>query len=283
LQHENIDIFIHVDSKCAFSPSSIEGENIYFTERRYDIGLFEFSMIDAERELIRTAMNHGSYEYFILMSGQCYPIVNAEGVYTFLSHSYPESFIEIVAATETNYVKVNFNHVYSLKRLKIGTYTLLKKHFSYKTFRLLRYFPGGIAFIASRLKELFVGSPQKRLDEMGVTGYCGSQWWILPDKVINNVLPYFDNQRFCQAVDDSFSCDETFFQTAIMNNQEKNGIVTDECGNYMNRQWFFIFNDGHPVLLEKHHYDQIKGSQKLFARKFDTNNGSEILDLLDQE
>lgn len=282
LRHEKIDIFIHVDQKSNIAPEEIKGDNIYFTENRYDIGLFEFSMVDAERELIQTAMKHGTYGYYLLMSGQCYPTVNADELYGFLVERYPESFIEIVAPTETNYVKVNFDHVYILKRFKLSTYAFLKKHFSFKMYRALRYFPGGFAFAISRLKELFVQSPKKRLEKMGISRYCGSQWWILPDKVLNNVMPYFDNIEFCKAVYDTFSCDETFFQTAIMNEQEKNGIVTDDQGNYMNRKWFFIFNDGHPILLNKSHYEEIKMSGMLFARKFDITEGTEVLDMLDQ-
>ncbi len=66
-------------------------------------------------------------------------------IYSFLSQNYPKPFIEIVSEKEGNYVKKSLNSVYINKKFKLKTYAFLKKHFSYKGYRLLRYIPGGIA------------------------------------------------------------------------------------------------------------------------------------------
>lgn len=282
MRHENIDFFLHIDKKCDWDLSDLELPNVYLTSRRYDVGLFEFSMVDAEIELIRTAQQHGKYGYFILMSGQCYPVTKAANIYDFLCERYPEPFIEIVAPTKENYVTRNFAKVYALKWLKIRSYGFLKRHFSYKTYRILRYFPGGLALLASCIKGLFVKAPAQRLKNRGLSCYCGSQWWILPDHIIDNVSRFFDDGEYRKIVNDCFSCDETFFQTAIMAEKEKNGIRTDEAGNYMNRKWFFIFYDGHPILLTQEKYREITESNMLFARKFDMEQDSKIMDMLDQ-
>lgn len=283
MKHKNVDIFIHLDKKAAFQPSDITAENVIFTEKRYDVGLFEFSMVEAERELIQTARLHGNYSYFILMSGQCYPLVSIEKIVDHLTNSYPEPYIEIVAPKKDNYVRVNFAHVYILKRLKLRTYAFLKKHFTYDGYRILRYIPGGFVFLISRLKELFVKPPKTRLERMGLPMYCGSQWWILPDTVINRVVPFFENKEYCKIVYDTFSCDETFFQTAIMAEPEANGIKPDDNGNYMNRKWFYIFWEGHPILLRPEHHKDIHSSGMFFARKFDTAVDTEILNLIDND
>ena len=284
LSHSDIDIYVHVDRKCNFDPAEVRhGGNVIFTEKRYNVGLFEFSMVDAEMELIYTAKKHGEYQYFILMSGQCYPLCKTEELCRCLKEQYPEPFIEIVAPTVENYVSKNFAHVYILKRLKLWTYNVLKKAFPYKVFRLLRYIPGGFVFGISAIKELFCGSPNKRLRSMGYPLFCGSQWWILPDKVIDNVLAEYDNKEFCKAIYDTFSCDETFFQTAIMKNPAENGIVLDSDGNFMNKRWYFVFDSGHPVTLMKKDYQAIGDSGMWFARKFDTAVDQNILDMLDQE
>lgn len=282
-QHENVDVFIHIDKKSSISPENIKASNVYFTSRRYDIELFEFSMVDAEMELLRRAKQQGTYGYYILMSGQCYPLMGIGKMYNYLCSHYPEPFIEIVAPTEKNYVKTNFRHVYMLKRFKLRTYAFLKRHFSYKMYRILRYIPGGFVFLVSGIKELFVKSPKTRLSRKGWPSYCGSQWWILPDPVIDRALELYRNEEFCRIVSDCFSCDETFFQTAMMIQQEENGITLDEQGNFMNRKWFFIFDHGHPIILTKEHHAQIQSSGMLFARKFDTKTDTEILDILDMD
>ena len=283
MRHDNIDIFVHLDTKADFLPEDIDAPNVFFTDKRFDVGLFEYSMVQAEKELLDTARSHGSYSYFILMSGQCYPLADANYIYDYLCKRYPEPMIEIVAPKEDNYVKVNYEHVYILKRFKLKTYDFLKKHFSYKGYRILRYIPGGFTFAVSCIKELFVTSPKKRLQKLGLPMYCGSQWWILPDKVIDNVMPFFEDERFCKIVYDTFSCDESFFQTAIMANKDKNGITLDDNGNYMNRRWYYIFNGGHPILLNAEHIPEMLSSNMLFARKFDANVDSVALDLLDSK
>lgn len=281
LQHHNIDIFVHLDRKSSIQSSDIHVPNVFFTKKRHDVGLFEFSMVDAEMELIQTARSHGHYDYYILMSGQCYPIKRIDNIYDYLCKKYPEPFIEIVAPTEHNYVRKNFAHVYVMKRFKLKTYAFLKKHFSYKAYRVLRYVPGGFVFAVSLIKELFVRSPKTRLDRINYPTYCGSQWWILPDRIIDRTIEFYQNKHFCKIVYDTFSCDETFFQTAIMAEKERNGIVVDDQGNYMNRRWFYIFGEGHPFTLTQKDYDQIISSEMLFARKFDTDIDARILDSLD--
>lgn len=283
LRHPQFDIFMHVDLKCPFSPAELNAPGVVFTEQRYDIGLFEFSMVEAEMELLRTAQSRGAYDYYMLMSGQCYPLLSMDQIYARLCTSHPRPLIEIVAPTRENYVRVNFAHVYILKRFKLRTYAFLKKHFSYRGYRILRYLPGGTVLLVSRLKELFVRSPQVRLARMQLPTYCGSQWWILPDDVVRRAMAFYEDKAFCAAVSDSFSCDETFFQTAVMAQPEQNRIELDADGNYMHRQWFFIFDDGHPITLTRAHYDELRSSGMLMARKFDPQADNGILDLLDQD
>ncbi|MBO5702774.1 MAG: hypothetical protein J6S71_10075 [Clostridia bacterium] len=282
LDHEDVDVYVHLDKKCNFEPQDIDSPTkVTFTDKRYDVGLFEFSMVDAEFELINTAKRNGDYKYFILMSGQCYPLDRIDRIVSYLDAHYPEPFIEIIAPTEHNYVKKNFKHVYILKRFKLKTYDFLKKHFSFKGYRVLRYIPGGFVFAVSTLKELFVKSPKRRLEKMGYSVYCGSQWWILPDHIIEKAESAYNDKAFCKAVSDTFSCDETFFQTVIMNHQKECGVELDSDNNFVNRKWFYIFDGGHPITLTKSQADQIKESGMLFARKFDIDVDSKVLDEID--
>lgn len=283
LKHKNIDIFVHIDKKAPFAPEDLTvPDNVFFTEKRHDACLFEFSLVDAEFELICAAKKQGEYKYFLLLSGQCYPLLSIERIYNFLEENYPKPFIDIIAPTETNYVPGVFKHVYILKRFKLKTYDFLQRHFSYKMYRLLRYIPGGFAFVISRLKELFYQSPHKRLEKLGYLNCCGAQWWILPDYIIELMLKERENEAFCRAISDAFGCDETFFQTAIMKHKDECDIELDAQRSYLERRWFYIFKGGHPIILQSEHYDQLAESNMLFARKFDINVDRAILDMLDE-
>lgn len=35
---------------------------------------------------------------------------------------------------------------------------------------------------------------------MGITGCCGSQWWILPDTIVKHALGMMKNKPFCSAI-----------------------------------------------------------------------------------
>lgn len=284
LQHENIDIFVHVDKKCPFNPEDLTvPDNVYFTQQRIDAGLFEFSLVDAELELIRTAKKHGSYKYYVLMSGQCYPLQNIGTIYKILEDSYPKPFIDIISPKETNYVPKVFKHVWILKRFKLTTYSFLKKHFSYRMYRILRYIPGGIVYVVSMIKEFFCKSPNARLTKLGYLNCAGAQWWILPDHVIDLMLQECKNKEFCKAISDAFGCDETFFQTAMMKHKNECGLVLDEQGHYLEKRWYHVFDGGHPIILRKEDFNKLCQTEMLFARKFDITIDSEILDLLDKK
>ena len=284
LTHEDVDIFVHIDKKCTFGPNDLKTpENVYFTQKRIDAGLFEFSLLEAEFELIRTAKNHGDYRYYALVSGQCYPLHKMTTIHDFLAESYPKPFIDIIAPTKNNYVTRMFQHIWILKRFKLNTYDYLKKHFSLKMFKIIKYIPAGFVFIVSMIKELIYKSPHARLVQLGYVNCAGAQWWIFPDRISDIMLQERENIPFCEAISDAFGGDETFFQTAIMTHKEECGIELDEQGNYMERRWFHIFHEGHPIILCKNNYEQLCESNMLFARKFDINIDREILDMLDEK
>ncbi len=281
LSSERSDVFIHLDKKCSFGPEAVT-EKAVFTEKRFDIGLYEFAMVQAELELIKTAKKYGDYGYFVIISAQCMPIKRIDEICAFFEERYPEPFIEIVSQKPDNYVGINYRRVYINKRFIMKSYGFLKKHFSYKTFRLLRYIPGGIARVNSALKELFVKSPKKRLERMGITGYCGSQWWALSDKVIDEVYRFGENESFCRAISDVYSCDESFFQTTIMATSARELVVLNENGDFKNSLWFYDFVDGsHPRFLTSKDFNAIKSTEKLFARKLDMDVDKEIFDLIE--
>lgn len=240
-------------------------------------------MVEAELELINLAKSKGGYDYYVMLSGQCYPVCGVSAIVSMLEKRYPEPFIEIVSPKKDNYVRVNYSRVYINKRFILKSYGFLKKHLPYKLFRALRFIPGGIARINSLCKELVCKSPVKRLEKMGMTGYCGSQWWILPDKVIDAIASVAEDASYRSVMRDVYSCDESFFQTAVMAGSAADMISPDDNGDFRNSVWFFDFVDGsHPRLLIKDDYDRIVSSGKLFARKFDMEADGEILDLLDK-
>ena len=282
LKHPSIDIYVHLDKKSSLSPADFQHHNVHFTEKRFDIALFDFSMIDAEMELIHTAVSHEQYGYYILLSGQCYPLRHIDDIYNYLCRTYPKPLIEIISPEIVTKFARQFKYPHVLKKFRTSSETFLRNHLRGKSIYPYKYVPEGIAFAATVIKNLFVKSPKQRLKAEGIEPYFGPQWWILPDVVIEEMLRFYENSYFCDCIRDCFSCDETFFQTAIMVHANRFGIVLNEKGYYLNKQWFTIFSHGHPITLTQTHFEQIITSKKLFARKFDIDKDSLILDMLDK-
>jgi len=282
LKHPQVDIYIHLDKKSTLSPSDFSDYTVRFTQKRIDISLFDFSMVDAEMELLHTALTYEHYGYYILLSGQCYPLRHIDNIYNYLCKSYPKPLIEVISTDIVTMFAHQFRHPYIMKRFRVASEAFLKKHRPNKSIYPYKYVPEAIALAASTVNGLFVKNPKKRLKAVGINPYFGSQWWILSDVAVDEILPFYENKYFCDCIRSCFSCDETFFQTAIMVHADKFGITFDDKGYYRNKKWFAIFSHNHPVLLTQSHYDQLVSSKKLFARKFDADTDSVILDMLDQ-
>ena len=99
-----------------------------------------------------------------------------------------------------------------------------------------------------------------------------------------NVIEYINNfirqnTKFVNFYHHVFIPDEMFFQTILMNSPFSNQVENNPI-HYIN------WNPKRyplPVVFGKEDFDAIKNSNKLFARKFDMNFDSEILDLIDNE
>ena len=282
LKHPSVDIYIHLDQKSSLTPTDFQNQNVFFTKKRYDITLFDFSMVEATMELIHTALSHERYGYHILLSGQCYPLRHIDNIYNYLCKCYPKPLIEVISPEIVTKFAMQFRYPYVLKRFRISSYSFIRKHISSKSIYPYKYVPDGFMYMASVMKRLFVRSPKQRLNAMGIAPYFGPQWWILPDIAIDEILRLYESKDFCNCMKDCFSCDETFFQTAIMVHADKFNITLNEKGYYLNKKWFTIFSHGHPILLTQNHYEQLISSKMLFARKFDMDEDSAILDMLDQ-
>ena len=74
----------------------------------------------------------------------------------------------------------------------------------------------------------------------------------------------------------TWGSDEFFIHTVMMNSSYKKDIIR-ESGRYID----WSQGGANPKILTKEDFEDLKNSDKLFARKFDMSIDTEILDLLD--
>lgn len=72
--------------------------------------------------------------------------------------------------------------------------------------------------------------------------------------------------------------DESFFQTAFLNmDKQLEKYIINDCLTYV--EW----KGNHPKIITRSDWDDIRLSNKLFARKFDLDIDKRIINLIDKE
>lgn len=114
----------------------------------------------------------------------------------------------------------------------------------------------------------------------GDTPFIGTQWKAVTRSFCEYVCHDPRVERFKTFYRNSFIADEAFFQTAIMNSDDPGIVMNDDLRMV---DWV---PDGdiklRPRNYDERDFDKLQRSADLFARKFDAENGSRILTLLER-
>jgi len=114
----------------------------------------------------------------------------------------------------------------------------------------------------------FSGVPYKRAYLKDVISYIGGQWMILTRACCEFICNSGEVKKFEDFYLHTFIPDEAFFQTVMMN---KRAIIWIPSGNIKLRPKTFTQDD----------IDFLLNGDNLFARKFDENVDSNILDIME--
>ena len=291
---KNSNVFVHFDYKMNIDDVNRikqkfdSNENVYFCQSRIDGKLFSRTLIDMVMVLVSEVnkiekKKNIHYHYYCLLSGQDYLIKPLSYIENELEKNYPIPYIDCTPYDIKNWMGNQFafsNSYYKilnhLNALKVGKLR--------KSLRILH-------IIYGYLVKSIEGSSIKQLEKLGVTIYGGSQWWILPDNIIDYIYSvYSSNPKYLKYLLYSSIPDETFFQTLAMQSTFKDLIeLNDKDARMQNCKTFAYFQDvnkpfkGHPYIFHEDNYNVILESDKWFARKFDMNEDEKIMNIIDEE
>lgn len=288
LDDKELDVFVHLDKKWKLSSKDINelkhaASNINIIDKRISGYLDTWSLCQITIELAKEAIkNNSNYCYFLLLSGQDYPIKSMKYIKKYLENEYPKPIIDCTPMTKNNWIYSGF------KWIRIHRYyRFVEKIAKNKITRKILLLP---AYFLQIFITIIMKSPYKRLKKIDCKLYGGSAWWILPNKIILDCINEVEsNSEIVKAFKLKNTPEETFFQTMAMKSKYKNIIdvnasdaVLQNCMTYA-----YFFDDeheptGHPYILRKDNFNMLKSRKELFARKFDTEVDSEILDVIDE-
>lgn len=204
-----------------------------------------YSLVHAELRGMRQLLEMSSdWKYFINLSGQDFPLKSQAYIADYLASHVDTQFMCCVDQQAQRPDTINrVSHVFIEAFQRI-----------YRT-RIARSFP------------------------LGAKPFIGTQWKVASRRFCEYACHDQRADRFKRFYRHSFIADESFFQTILMNGFTRGPVVNDDLRAI---DWI---PDGdiklRPRTFTAHDQAWLKASPDLFARKFDMNEDSEILDMLE--
>jgi len=253
------DIFLHIDRKNDELNSNLLERyslvsNVYIVKDRVGVNWSGFSMVEATLKLMNMVQGIGKkYDYISFISGQDYPLKSNEYIKKYLTDNKGKEFIESRDIAQ---------HFWRLK-----CYNFFREN---KNNRKLYM----------RILDSLIRYPQKKLiwrnNFKNTKLYYGSTWFTITYDCMLYILNYvMDNPEYKKQYNHTSCSDEHFFQMIVMNSQFKKNVIN-------NNQRYIDWAEGanSPKTLTVKDYDNLKNSEKLYARKFNYKIDKDITEML---
>jgi len=246
------DFFYYQIFQTKDTPSMDVWHKALLTEKKDNVFLFSnykgsyatFGFVKAVLDAMDFFQEH-TYDYFINLSGQCYPI-----------QPIPQIKKEL-GATKVAYL--NYESLPS-KNLWNGGLNRIQNYW----FNVGKY-------------RFHLPKIQKQLP-YHLKPYWGWNWFCLPKKFVDYILEYItDHPKLIPYFSYSLCPDELFFQTILLNSPLNSEVVND----YKRYIEWKNKDNAHPTIFTSEDFPKIKDSGMWFARKFDMTVDSKILDMID--
>jgi Core-2/I-Branching enzyme len=249
-------VFVHVDQKVELAPfqatlSALPG--VHLLEQRWPIYWGGFNMVRATLHMCRMALAEGA-ERLVLLSGLDFPIK-------------PMQEIEHVLGQDADHIDM-----LTLPCPGLGDgdgFHRIRYFYGMDLMAKLGFKPRALFVAHSRLLPFWHRSPPS-----GLNIRMGSQWWSLKAQTVRAVLQHVDAhpevERFFKWTSIP---DESFFQT-LVNTLAPAKVISN------NRRLIVWDRQPKPYVFRANDLDELIKSDALFARKFDEEVDTQILQLL---
>lgn len=288
LDDEHSLFYIHLDLRVKINDfqKEINKPNVFFIPKREECFWGDFSIVKATLNLMEAVRNDDRKGFVILMSGQDYPIKNQVEIDKFLNYNEVFNFIEIIPIENKWKKKMvkdkvfHYHILHSSKRSDSNSYAPFFYTDIKQKIRILTHFLTGRLSFAN-LKKLFKLSERKPIFPRQ---YAGSQWWAFNEQTFRKMFSYLQENK--EKLENYYrftsSPDEIFFHSVLMYLQGSDAEIKIKPSiTYVN---WYRKGCQLPVLFQSTDLQELeKQKNKLFARKFDVEVDSEILDLLDNK
>lgn len=247
--------------------------------------------------------NKVDFDYVSIISGQDYPIKSNAYINSFFEQNKGKEFIEYFPLFPKPGSPESLSPVWGKDK---QTYRVTRHHFKIngvvrsipeleterlvmhpliKTLKIFlheapRYYKEGRLGLEMQLLFWSRVLPKRRKLPNQFELYGGKTWWtVTKDCAAYIIKRHYADSKLRKFFMFTLIPDEMYFQTMLMSSPFK-----DKCeNNYLRLIEWNEDNIMHPMVFKLAHFDKIKNSPMLFARKFESDIDSAILDKIDNE
>jgi hypothetical protein len=283
--------YIHIDKDVDIRPFRKELAHIADTffltgDQRVSSIWADIGIVQATLYCLKQIVADNRKGYCVLMSGQDYPIKSTTYIDAFFTRQYGINFIEGFPILPYDNIEQCSRRI---NRYKINLSSTREDYLMFPSIY------DGEFYKKKNFKELLMVAKRKNIGSClailpktlikrrfpsYIQPFKGSQWWALPIETIHLVDDFMQQHPgYLRYHRHTFAPDEIFFQSIVYSMFNKERIR--EHVTYAN----WKLNKTGPLLLKEMNYAEIANTDgtKLFARKFDVDVDSKILDLIDRE
>ncbi|HBH6291206.1 TPA: glycosyl transferase, partial [Enterococcus faecium] len=217
--NENAVFIIHIDKKTDIEPfieafKSYDNVEFLCNKNRVKIYWGGFSIVQAEINLVKRALQNEKYLKYVLLSGADYPIKDNEYIYNYFKKNSSVEFIRGIDLDQIKHKEFYYKHIdvyqkHDYPRINRNNTT------AFKIFRA----------IINRCLRMIKLPPKIRHHKFDL--YHGSQWWALSKECLTELIQMYEQnqQDYLNFKIGMFAPDEKFFHTLFFNSSFKNKNV----------------------------------------------------------
>lgn len=255
LAHPDADFYIHVDLKADIGPflPLADNKHIFLIKKREKVFWGAYSIVQATVNAFYEIMGSGKkYDFINLLSGQDYPLKSTEEIHDFLGLNRGKAFMHTLSITDEWQEAIP-----RITRYHLSNYQFAGRHQAEKLLNFLL--------------------PERKMPN-GLIPVGRSQWFTITPTHVKYILEYLEKNRHVQRFFElTWGVDEIIFQTLLYNSPHKDEMVNDNLR-------YIDWSEGKasPKTFTIQDLSVLTHSGKLFARKFNENIDSDILNALDK-
>lgn len=255
------DIYIHLDKKAIISQKELNELSHVVTKaslewvKRINVNWGGYSQVKAELILLRTAAKK-PHLYYHLLSGADLPIKSQDEIHSFFASHTRSEYIGFQQNVPSEYWIDQRIREYHFFQDSIGRN------------------PGCIVAVLERL-EMYSLRIQKKLKINRIKGdmkiYKGDQWFSITHDLAKFILSRSKEMK--KLLNYGLCVDELFVQTIAMNSPFYQNVI---CDTKREIDW----QRGGPYTWRAGDYNQLMNSKAFWARKFNEQIDSDIIDAI---